>query len=156
VGKSNQQAQVYEAQWFAEDGLGPEMRGRSFESEEELQLYVDDLRENEHWQDYDVQSIEAFCRDKPGACGGLVELGFGQIEMGPDKMYERPVLHEVAHVLAAARYDSQSHDPWFVRTYLELVYEHMGSAAYKALYDAFQVAGVQLARLPIRSGQIAL
>lgn len=45
-------------------------------------------------------------------------------------------------MLAAARYGSKSHDPWFARTYLELVYGVMGSDAYLRLFEAFERAGV--------------
>jgi hypothetical protein len=45
-------------------------------------------------------------------------------------------------VLASARFDSRSHDPWFARIYLELVYSCVGHETYQALKSAFDAYGV--------------
>ena len=56
---------------------------------------------------------------------------------------ELVVVHELAHVLAHARFNSQAHDPSFARVYLELTFLIMGSEVYYQLYDAFTRDGIQ-------------
>jgi putative metallohydrolase (TIGR04338 family) len=63
--------------------------------------------------------------------------------MEPAHRCELVLGHEVAHVLAAARYGSHAHDPWFACTYLELVWSMMGPDAYLALQRSFQDAGIE-------------
>lgn len=123
------------------------LRGRTFETGDELQTYVDDLRDSPWWiaQYEQVLKVDACIRKSSaaGSVGGFKkEFGTGRIELAPDHCNELFVLHELAHVLAAARYGSKSHDPWFARTYLELVYGVMGSDAYLRLFEAFERAGV--------------
>ena len=66
----------------------------------------------------------------------------GACEMLPCHWNELVVLHELAHVLASARFGSTSHDPAFARVYLELVALVMGPSAYVPLYEAFEQHGV--------------
>lgn len=113
----------------------------------DLQAWVDDLRELPYWQrNYEeVLRVEAHVlrSDKDGSVGGwFPENGCGQIEMAPCHLTELYVLHEVAHVLASARYSSHAHDPWFARTYLELVSARLGGAVYEELYQAFTARGI--------------
>jgi putative metallohydrolase (TIGR04338 family) len=112
-----------------------------------LQAYVDSLRESAYWRRNFpmVRRIEAY-EAAPGARGSVggwqADASCGVIEMHRAHLTELYVLHEVAHVLAAARYGSRSHDPWFARTYLELVYTYIGSEPYAALRAAFERGGV--------------
>lgn len=121
--------------------------GRGLKTQEALQQFVDDLRDTAYWQRNfpDVRSILAICdpsRKAHGSMGRYNGDGNGEILMSPVHMYERVVLHEVSHVIACARYGSRSHDPWFARTYLELVYEILGPSVYTELKAAFVAGGV--------------
>lgn len=138
-GLSCQQLELYAAESSAAQGRTLQLR--------ELQRYVDELREAPWWRRNfpRVLRVEAHVRDdsRRGSVGAWHEdKGAGLIEMAPDHLNELYVLHEVTHVLAAARYRSRSHDPWFARTYLEAVYTYLGSDAYEALRDAFDQGGV--------------
>jgi putative metallohydrolase (TIGR04338 family) len=122
--------------------------GREFQSGADLQRYVDELRELHYWQRNftKVVRIEAYVRP-PSWRGGSVgwwkpDYSAGVIEMAQCHLNELTVLHEVSHVLAAARYGARSHDPWFARTYLELVYAVLGPATYDALRTAFERGGI--------------
>jgi len=115
----------------------------------ELQSYVDELRETPYWASRygNVLRIDAVALTWSQTVRGSVGAWFpknnsGKIEMCPAHMCELFVLHEVAHVLADARHGSHSHDPYFTRVYLELVYTYMGSEAYAALKTAFEEAGI--------------
>lgn len=84
----------------------------------------------------------AASRDAHGSVGGWSEAdGYGQIEMAPTHWCAKYVCHEVAHV-AAAPDGSTSHDPLFVRVYLELVYRTLGTDAWVDLRGRFLDAGV--------------
>jgi hypothetical protein len=112
----------------------------------ELQAYVDQLRESDYWQRNFPQVLRieahALSSSKTGSVGAwFPEDGCGQIEMAPCHLCELFVLHECAHVLGAARYESQAHCPWFSRTYLELVSCYLPES-YPALYDSFVSAGI--------------
>lgn len=133
-----QQDRLYEAEMFCP-------RGRLLESAEAIQTYVDELRDKfPRWHtDFAMVSrVEAYTRKKGvSSVGSYVESHHaGLIEMSHRE--ELFVLHETAHVLAEARYGSRSHDPWFARVYLELVYCAMGSAAYLSLRQSFEALGV--------------
>lgn len=121
--------------------------GRIFTDIIELQDYVDNLRDSDWWQRNfpQVRRIEAYIRPPgPSSVGSWhVHEAAGKIEMLPVHLNELTVLHEVCHVLAAARYGSHSHDPWFARTYLEAVYTYMGSDTYLALDTSFNSHGVE-------------
>lgn len=108
---------------------------------------MDGLRDLPYWErNYpQVLRVETFVRAsnaRSSAAYWAERLGAGLVELAPRHLCELIVLHEVAHVLASARYGSRSHDPWFARVYLELVYEVLGSEAYSALRERFDVNGV--------------
>lgn len=136
-----QQDELYRAEEEVLDRLmGPE-----FETEEQLQLYVDALRDLPHWErkHSKVLRIEAgFCPGPSSVGGWDGEKQAGRIEMAPAHRREMFVCHEVAHVLAEARYGSRAHDPWFARTYLELVNAAMSTDTYLQLYHAFDRHGI--------------
>lgn len=120
--------------------------GRQFGGPEEIQAWVDRLRDTWWWQMWYPQVLRVEAYSRPGARDSVgswhPEMNAGKIEMSRAHWNELVVLHELAHVLAAARYGSRSHDPWFARVYLELVALVMGSASYQALYHAFGDAGI--------------
>lgn len=127
--------------------------GREFKTQPEMQKWVDDLHNrlwhnHEAWgEDYpNVVRIEAYFRSKGNASVGSfkAEANCGVVEMLPCHRNELVLCHEIAHALAAARYGSHSHDPWFARTYLKLVYAVMGSEVYKALWENFTAAGIDI------------
>jgi hypothetical protein len=113
-----------------------------------LQAFVDSLRETAWWERNFPQIIrvETHVRreDYQGGSVGYWKphLGAGLVDMARCHLTELYICHEVAHVLADARYGSKSHDPWFARTYLELVYCTLGSDTYLALKAAFDRGGV--------------
>jgi putative metallohydrolase (TIGR04338 family) len=121
-------------------------RGREFTSVEEMQRWVDDLRENPWWERFYPQVLRVEAVFKPSgscSCGGWTpSMGGGRIEMLPCHRNELVVCHELAHVLAAARFKSKAHCPWFAKTYLELVYLVMGTEAWTALRESFVAGGI--------------
>lgn len=133
-------------QLYAAEAAVP--RGRTFATEEELQAFVDGMRDTPYFERNfpQVIRIEAYVRTDRRVTSSVgswkPESNAGLIEMLPCHMHELIVLHECSHVLAQARYGSRSHDPWFARTYLELVFTHMGPEAYVALKDALDTGGV--------------
>lgn len=136
-----QQFQLY----AAEDRVP---RGRVFSTVEEIQAWVDGLRDTWWWPVFypQVLRVEVYRRDaRKHESVGWYEAPkrAGAIELLPCHWNEREVLHELAHVLAAARANSRAHDPAFARIYLELVYHAMGSEAYYRLWDAFTRDGIQ-------------
>lgn len=123
-------------------------QGHRFVSVESIQRWLDGLRDTWWWNLYypqvrrvEVYSRPARMRDSVGSWHP--ELAAGKIEMLKVHYNELVLLHELAHVLAAARYDSHAHDPAFARVYLELVALVMGPVAYTRLYDSFEAAGIE-------------
>jgi putative metallohydrolase (TIGR04338 family) len=129
---------------YASEGTVP--IGIEFETVDEAQNFVDAMRETAVWrrQYANVLRIEACWRDAGDSSVGAwyPDVAAGVVEMLPAHRNELTLCHEVAHVLASARYGSHSHDPWFARTYLELVHAMMGPDAYLALYEAFEAHGI--------------
>jgi hypothetical protein len=127
--------------------------GRSFETQPEMQKWVDDLH-NRLWHNHEpwgdefpnVVRIEAYFKSRGSASlGGFKsDCNCGLVEMLPCHRNELILCHEIAHVLARARYGSCSHDPWFARTYLNLVYSAMGSETFYALWTKFKAAGIDI------------
>lgn len=118
------------------------IRGRQFRSIAEIQSFVDALRDTWWWRRWYhkvlyVEVGKADGRGRSSVGGWFPENNTGRIEMLPVHWCEQFVLHELAHVLAAARYSSQAHCPWFARVYLELVSSVQGRAAFLALHKAF-------------------
>lgn len=140
---SDHHCQQYEL-YASEAGLP---RGREFGTAAELQAWVDNLREQPWWQRFYPQVTRVEASFKPsGRCsvgGWTKEMNAGRIEMLPCHRCELIVCHELAHVLASARYGSRSHDPWFARVYVELVFFVMGTAASTALLEAFKAHGIE-------------
>lgn len=118
--------------------------GRRFGSHAEIQAYVDDLVGQSWWPErhHKVATIEAPAVRRQDSAGTyFADECVGHIEIGSD-MSERTVLHEVAHVTAAAD-GSTCHDPAFARHYLELVFRQMGTDAWMTLRQSFIDEGVE-------------
>lgn len=118
------------------------MKGRVFQNQQEMQSFVDSLRDSVYWQTHYPNVLRVEVHTVPSSARGSVgaffpELKAGQIEMHPVHWCEQYVLHELAHVLANARYGSHAHCPYFASVYLELVSTYMGSDAYRVLYACF-------------------
>jgi putative metallohydrolase (TIGR04338 family) len=140
--KHDAKCQQYEL-YASEGGV---QHGREFETLDELQAWVDALRDEIWWERFypQVLRVEVALAPRGGSVGAwFPREKAGQIEMGPHHRNELVVLHELAHVLADARYKSQAHCPWFARVYLELVYFVMGADAFNALHDAFHEHGIE-------------
>lgn len=123
-------------------------RGQEFHSVEEMQRWVDQLRDRPWWTMFYAKvlrvEVGAARSNGRGSVGDwFPELSAGRIEMHPAHWCVRVILHELAHVLAAARFGSKSHDPYFARVYLELVYHEMGPGAYTELWESFQADGIR-------------
>lgn len=135
MAKRTQQNEVYAAQ----EVLPP---GRTFTALDEIQTYVDELRESYWWPAWvlriEVQPISQRFR---GLAHWHTNEGAGVIGISKDGMNLRTVVHEVAHVLADAR-GSSGHDPLYCRQFLELVYHCMGSDQFIKLRDSFEQRGV--------------
>ena len=136
-----QQDEVY----AAEIGVS---QGRFFTSIDEIQQYVDSLRDTREWNAmgwWIVSRIEVgpVGRGRSGSVGWYEkDKSAGRIEMATCHWDQLTVLHEIAHVLAEAQHGSHAHDPCFARTYLVLVSSFMGASVYAELQAAFDRHGV--------------
>lgn len=124
--------------------------GRTFPNVEAVERWInDDLRESWWWERWcaNVIYVEVGI-GRPGA--GVAGVGWfdadanaGRLEFARDAaLTERRVVHELAHVIAKARRNSTSHDPWFARIYLELTYLVRGQAQYEVLKKSFDAHGI--------------
>jgi hypothetical protein len=116
--------------------LGPDL------TLDEIRALINRLRESWWWERNcaDVLQVQVYRDKRMGylGCGGLDRAArVGVMCFSRDLIPTQYVLHELAHVLAKARFHSQSHDPWFARIYLELVYLVRGPKAWQALQEAF-------------------
>jgi putative metallohydrolase (TIGR04338 family) len=124
--------------------------GRTFANLKEVQRWVDSLRDESWWEQryWMVERVEVGTSRKWHESVGWFEKephsrsGAGRMEMAHTHRDELSMIHELAHVLANARHGSNSHDPFFARTYLELTYLIRGSDAYLELQNAFDLAGI--------------
>lgn len=133
-----------DAVYTAEVDLPP---GRRFRTLQELQDWVDDLRGTWWWEMRyaRVSRVEV----GPTRKGAVSSVGWfekdkwaGRIEMSRVHWNVRDVTHELAHVIASALHESQAHDPWFAREYINLVYLISGEEAWLRLAAAFREHGV--------------
>lgn len=133
-----QQYALYES-----EGTVP--RGRDLDLDG-VREFVDRLRDEDWFRERFpmVDYVEVGGRGGRGdSVGGwFPDAGAGRIEMADGHLCELYVCHELAHVLAAARYGNGSHSPWFARIYATLVFLGMGSAAYAKLAAAFDRDGI--------------
>lgn len=118
--------------------------GNYFTGIDAVQEFYDSLRDTWWWEKWipDVHHVEVSI-GRPGR--GVA--GVGWFEAGVNEGYvqfakgvplpERRVVHELSHVIAGARKQSRSHDPWFARIYLEMTFLIRGPRAYCELQQAF-------------------
>jgi putative metallohydrolase (TIGR04338 family) len=121
--------------------------GHRFASIDDVQRFVDSLRDTWWWRLWypQVQRVEVHALPAGRSCSvgsWHPQQGAGKLEMLRVHWTVRVVLHELAHVLAEVRYGSHAHCPWFARTYLELVYLVMGAETFTFLRTAFRAADV--------------
>lgn len=148
-----QQHQLYEAEYGVP-------KGRIFASLDEVQEYYDALRDTAWWERLYpmVKRVEVgpARKNANGSVGSwFPDRAAGRCEFHPAHRDQLVVLHELAHVLAAARYTSQAHCPWFARVYLEIVSAELPES-YVDLYDAFQLGGIDFDIPDEHIGGIAL
>lgn len=140
VNRRTQQFDIY----AAEVGLD---RGRAFDSVDEVQAFVDDLRETwwwPRWYDRLARVEVGPARSRRKAVGWYDhEMGAGRIEVPPAMRTELTIVHELSHVVAEVYHGSKSHDPAFAREYARLTYLVRGSAAWLRLYDAYTGYGIE-------------
>lgn len=121
--------------------------GREFASDAELQQFCDDLLMLPWWSRFYPQVLRVEVAILPGgsrsAGAWRPDCGCGRIEMAPKHCNELIVCHELAHVLAAARFHSQAHCPWFSKVFLEVVYLVMGQETWTALRESFVKGGIE-------------
>lgn len=134
-----QQDEVYAAEACVDHGA-------RFDSQAEIQQWVDGIVAQDWWGErFDkVTVIEVpmvHRRSGAGSVGAWFKDGGGVIEMARVHWCEMFVLHEMAHVTAEAE-GSHSHDPLFVRHYLELVFRVMGPEPWMALRQSLLDHGV--------------
>lgn len=120
-------------------------KGFEFGVRADIQKFVDDLREEQWWQDRyaNVLRIEvafkgtgrSFGHFEPGNNAGLISLG-------PLGRNVQTITHEIAHVVSNAYHGSISHDPYYAREYAVLTYIISGSASWLALQDGYEREGV--------------
>jgi hypothetical protein len=140
----NQQELVYTAETIA---FGGRDYGEIF-TLGEIQEWIDAARDSWWWtRNYaKVLRIEVGPARKggPGSVGWFEpDKNAGRIELVPNHRNFHVIAHEVAHVMAEALFDSHSHDPYFAREYLKLVYFILGSEEYVKLFTAFNKHGVE-------------
>lgn len=124
--------------------------GPVFASVADVQVWLDDLRDTWWWERWLTDSVKrvevGIGRPGPGVAGvGWYERPklAGRMEFARGaELNERRLVHELSHVIASARRDSKSHDPWFARVYLELTYLIRGSDRYLELRQAFDAHGI--------------
>jgi hypothetical protein len=118
------------------------MRGRQFTRVDEIQTFVDELRDTYWWQ-YRyarILRVEVIFRPSGRSLGSYeADKNAGLIELSPQGRCLRTVAHELAHVVAEALYDSKSHDPWFAREYGVLTYHLLGSNAWLTLQRGYEI-----------------
>ena len=134
-----QQHQLYASEDTID--LGPEL------TLAEIQQLVDRLRDTWWWE----RTCSNVLRVRVQHHGRMKMLGVGGYEESEHTGYltfsgrtvrEQYVVHELAHVLARARFRSTAHDPWFARIYVELTFLVRGAEAYSALAEAFRRDGI--------------
>jgi hypothetical protein len=122
--------------------------GKRFESLHHTQAFVDGLRDTwwwEKWLGEQLQRVEVgpTRRGASGSVGWYVPTAkAGRMEFVTCRPPLDLVVHELAHVVAACRRNSKSHDPWFARIYLELAYLIAGREAYEDLAIRFLSHGI--------------
>lgn len=135
-----QQDELYDAEETCSVGI-------SFVNLREIQIWVDELRDSWWWQKWYwmVERVEVGTSRKQHESVGWFDRdkSAGRMEMGHKHRDQLSAIHELSHILAEARHNSQSHDPMFARTYLELTYLIRGSDAWLELQRAFDKAGIQ-------------
>lgn len=118
-----------------------------FASAEEAEAWVNGFRDSWWWQRWYSQVKYVEVHTRPGRTNSVGSWhpkdGCGKMEMMRDHMHKRVLIHELSHVLAAARWGSHAHCPWFARVYLELVYLMIGPGSYLALHTAFERHGIE-------------
>ena len=118
--------------------------GDSFESIEQVQEWVDRLRESAWWERNfpNVRKVYVEKHVKGRMDGaGLDDVGHGVVPWWPG-WGEMLMLHEVCHVLTDKRFGNAAHSPWFCRMYLEMVSTYLGPEVYLELQKAMDRHGV--------------
>jgi putative metallohydrolase (TIGR04338 family) len=134
--RATQQKKVYAAESAVD-------HGRRFTSLDEIQEFVDDLRDADYWWErlapkiYRVEVAPGATHTGNSMATWYEEAGAGLIEMQVCHWTEHDVLHEVAHCVANSNVPKSGHDPFWVRTFLTLTYHVRGPEAYVALRQAF-------------------
>lgn len=123
-------------------------RGMTFVDEDDAQTYLDALRDTWWWQRFFWKAparTEIYWRARGSSSVGSYDKAkdAGLLEMLPAHRCELFILHELAHVIAAAMHGSEAHDPEFARTYAVLVYCTLGSDTWLQLSRAFDKNNVE-------------
>lgn len=112
----------------------------------QAQAWIDSLLQMQWWgEEYPmIAFVEVFGlpSGNQSVGGYFADERRGQLEMAPGHLKPLVLIHELAHVCAKAKWNSQSHDPWFAATYLMLVYTTLGWEQYRCLKAAFEDHGV--------------
>lgn len=143
--RATQQYDLYDAEHRVES------YGRTFASLDEIQAYLDGLVDSWWWQEFYsmVRTIEVgkvTRRKGEGSVGAwFPEDRMGIVEMHRVHWNENMVLHEIAHVLADARFASKAHCPWFAKVYTDLVYHVRGAEAWADLHRCLTEGGIEIA-----------
>jgi hypothetical protein len=138
----NQQQAVYDAEEATHFSCG-------FDDFNELRNWLLDLRETDWWRDCIGEAL-LFVDVRPvkgkwsSAHTDTVECRC-DIALSPFGHNTLTVLHELSHGIARVLHYSESHDPWWARTYLEVVSLVLGPDAYVQLSEAFSARGVEVA-----------
>jgi hypothetical protein len=76
-------------------------------------------------------------------CAAYLGGGVGRMELHRGtRLTEQLIIHELSHIIAGARCNSHSHDPWFARVYAELTFLIRGTAIWQQLKQAFDAHGI--------------
>ena len=139
MSRCTQQDALYRSEEEAPNGI-------DFHDLGEVKLFVKSMTDSTWWHERfpkvrGIRVERALQRD--GSVGAWFEDDWtGQIEMSPAHWCAKYVCHEVAHVTAEAHAGSTSHDPAFVRDYLILVYQTLGSAIWMDLRQRLLDGGI--------------
>lgn len=120
--------------------------GRRFASYAEVRDYVIDLVNRPFWERYspclNIEVCQKTRRGNDSVGAWFPDSQYGYIEMNVNDLNENIVLHEISHCIAQAQFGSTSHDPYFAKTYLELVFLVRGVEPWTELKAAFDQAGI--------------
>lgn len=143
--RDSQQYDIYDAERASTPG-------RRFETVEEMQVWVNAVLQQDWWGEVHphckaVEVLPVTYRKskgmKPKASARLDHRGVGMLMVARGEgQDELTLVHELAHIGATARFNTEGHDPTFAREFLELTYRIRGIEEWERLKASFIQHGI--------------